>query len=285
MLSSLSITWKQVIIFPLLGSLMLVIVFFFPSVGKYMMYFSVLTSCCTCFYALCSPLIPKAVYMNISWDKVLSCVISMSVLVFYYFTQTWWSSNVIAFGIAIAMQSFIFVNRLYIPVALLTLMFFYDIFWVFGSKHVSAFGDKSVMVEVAKVASTLKLPMLLEFRAFFSDGHFVIGLGDIVLPGILLNFAYSVDHFLKSRYFIVTLIGYLIGLLITVFVLHIFQVGQPALLYLVPSMLIPFILSMVHKKQFMKIATLDLSTSYPMSVEIDDDTQFNEEEMISVDIN
>jgi minor histocompatibility antigen H13 len=74
--------------------------------------------------------------------------------------------------------------------------------------------------------------------------HFshVYSLGDIVVPGMFIAFALRYDlhrsthrdpaqPFVKP-FFTVTLISYVIGLIITVVVMHTFQSAQPALLYL-----------------------------------------------------
>jgi hypothetical protein len=81
-------------------------------------------------------------------------------------------------------------------------------------------------------------------------------LGDVILPGVLLAHLFRVDtEKLKSGlraknkerrvqlvevlasngYFAIALVGYVIGLLVTLAALAILQIGQPALLYLVPS--------------------------------------------------
>jgi minor histocompatibility antigen H13 len=71
---------------------------------------------------------------------------------------------------------------------LLSLLFFYDIFWVFLSPYFTAKGE-SVMVEVATsldVPIKLVLPHLLGNS---SKGQCtMLGLGDIVIPGVFILF-------------------------------------------------------------------------------------------------
>lgn len=73
------------------------------------------------------------------------------------------------------------------------------------------------------------------------NGH-ILGLGDIFLPGMVVCMAFHFDILMKKMnkdrsYFKNALIGYSIGLLTAQFFATILRVGQPALLYIVPSTL------------------------------------------------
>lgn len=120
---------------------------------------------------------------------------------------------------------------------LLTGLFFYDIWWVFGTE---------VMV---KVATTLDVPIKLMWpkSLTFSDarGFTMLGLGDIVIPGTVIAFALRYDYHRASQsqsgspsgtfpkpYFYAVLTAYFLGLATTMFVMHTFAKAQPALLYL-----------------------------------------------------
>ena len=71
----------------------------------------------------------------------------------------------------------------------------------------------------------------------------LIGLGDIILPGIVLKYLYRCDtNFETSRLFPLAYLGYVCGLVACIYCLLAYQMAQPALLYLVPSILIPVIL-------------------------------------------
>lgn len=81
-----------------------------------------------------------------------------------------------------------------IATLLLTLAFIYDIFWVFGSPHI--FGD-SVM---AYVATSLDLPIKIEMPHLSQEPIpkcSLVGLGDMVLPGVLVAFAFRQDNILR----------------------------------------------------------------------------------------
>jgi hypothetical protein len=82
-------------------------------------------------------------------------------------------------------------SSLKVASSLLTLAFFYDIFWVFISS--SIFG-KNVMVTVAtglNVPIKILVPLMLSHSK--TTQFTLIGLGDIVLPGLLLCFALRLD--------------------------------------------------------------------------------------------
>lgn len=71
----------------------------------------------------------------------------------------------------------------------------------------------------------------------------MIGLGDILLPGIFVAFCHRYGKSLKTNsYYYACMFGYAFGLTICVIFLIFFNVAQPALLYLTPSTLIPVII-------------------------------------------
>jgi minor histocompatibility antigen H13 len=97
-----------------------------------------------------------------------------------------------------------------------------------------------------KVATSLDIPIKLLWpkSLTFSDarGYTMLGLGDVVIPGIFIGLCLRWD-FHRSRnttsggsfskpYFYTSLIGYIAGLVTTMLVMHIFGKAQPALLYL-----------------------------------------------------
>ena len=106
---------------------------------------------------------------------------------------------------------------------LLSGLFFYDIFWVFFTP---------VMVTVAK---SFDAPIKLLFiRSLSSDPaeaakpqFSMLGLGDIVIPGIYLALLLRMDHkrgFGKSNYFGPVFASYCLGLVATLVVMNVFQV-------------------------------------------------------------
>ncbi|KAG1777745.1 signal peptide peptidase-domain-containing protein [Suillus placidus] len=114
---------------------------------------------------------------------------------------------------------------------LLSGLFFYDIYWVFGT---------DVMVTVA---TSLDVPIKLlwpKSLIFASDrGYTLLGLGDIVIPGtfvaLALRYDYAREKGKGKGYFYAILAAYISGLVTTMTVMHVFGQAQPALLYLSPA--------------------------------------------------
>ncbi|KAI0821617.1 signal peptide peptidase-domain-containing protein [Trametes gibbosa] len=135
---------------------------------------------------------------------------------------------------------------------LLSGLFFYDIWWVFGTE---------VMV---KVATSLDVPIKLlwpKSLTFSTErGFTMLGLGDIVIPGMFVAMALRYDYHRASQkqptghvskvYFAATLGAYVAGLVTTMTVMHVFKKAQPALLYLSPACILSFILTSFTRGEF-----------------------------------
>jgi minor histocompatibility antigen H13 len=125
---------------------------------------------------------------------------------------------------------------------LLSGLFVYDIWWVFGT---------GVMVSVA---TSLDLPIKLLWPKSTSfsamRGFTMLGLGDIVIPGVFISLALRYDHYRYTKssskssftkpYFYAALVAYVLGLTMTMTVMHVFGKAQPALLYLSPACILSF---------------------------------------------
>jgi|SRR6266851_911739 len=99
---------------------------------------------------------------------------------------------------------------------------------------------------MVSVATSLDLPMKILWpkSTTFStvNGTMMLGLGDIVVPGIFISLALRYDHFRYTEtkpvgtftkpYFTASLVAYVAGLATTMTVMHVFHAAQPALLYL-----------------------------------------------------
>lgn len=151
-------------------------------------------------------------------------------------SKNWIANNVIAWGFSVQAIALVSIGSYKIGCGLLSALFFYDIFWVFGT---------DVMVTVAKsfdgpIKVVWPKDLFAEKYAFS-----MLGLGDIVIPGLFLALLLRYDvkrsankkHF-SSPYFTVGFIFYILGLITTMFVMHVFRAAQPALLYLVPACLL-----------------------------------------------
>jgi minor histocompatibility antigen H13 len=182
---------------------------------------------------------------NITLLDVFTLLIGGFVGLLYFFYKTWTLNNIFGITFCVFGIENIMLGQFKVGFILLGLLFFYDIFWVFGTP---------VMVEVAKnLDGPIKLMFPKHIPVENSKDFNMIGLGDIVIPGIYvaLMLRFDLMKYLKSntgavcvpfslkncKYFISTLIGYTLGIIATLFVMYYFQAAQPALLYLVPGCL------------------------------------------------
>ncbi|XP_055740154.1 signal peptide peptidase-like 2 isoform X2 [Salvelinus fontinalis] len=121
---------------------------------------------------------------------------------------------------------------------------------------------ESIMGEVAagpsdsstheKLPMVLKVPRLSSSPLALCDRPFsLLGFGDILVPGLLVAYCHRFDILMQSSrfYFLACTIGYGIGLLITFVALALMQMGQPALLYLVPCTLLSSLAVALWRKE------------------------------------
>jgi minor histocompatibility antigen H13 len=180
----------------------------------------------------------------------------------YFHTKHYMMNNI--FGISLCIQAIekISLGNYKVGGILLIGLFFYDIFWVFGT---------DVMVTVAKsFDGPIKLLFPRKLPSLDSKGEFsLLGLGDIVIPGLfvalLLRFDLSrtpnlpdplknIDQILFDKtYFHTNILAYAAGLVATVGVMFYFSAAQPALLYLVPACLGASILTAILRGEVSKL--------------------------------
>jgi signal peptide peptidase-like 2B len=186
-----------------------------------------------------------------------------SAVPFYWITQ-----NIMGACLCILFLSLLKLNSIKVASVLLFAVFIYDIFFVFITP---LFLESSVMVTVATGGGgpdasvdycekypddpdckATALPMLLALPKIndYRGGQHLLGLGDIVLPGLLISFAARLDEAkrligghttldvkLPTRfgYLSPLIIAYAVGLLFANLAVVWLDGGQPALLYLVPA--------------------------------------------------
>uniref|UniRef100_T1I048 Signal peptide peptidase n=3 Tax=Rhodnius TaxID=13248 RepID=T1I048_RHOPR len=173
------------------------------------------------------------------------CLMCCSLIGVWYIINKHWIANNL-FGIAFAINGveLLHLNKVVTGCILLCGLFVYDVFWVFGT---------NVMVTVAKsFEAPIKLvfPQDLLENGLTANNFAMLGLGDIVIPGIFIALLLRFDCSLKRNskvYFYTTLVAYFLGLVTTLCVMHLFNHAQPALLYLVPACLgAPLILAHIR---------------------------------------
>ena len=237
-------------------------------------------------------------HFHIGPQGFLSLIVAL-VAVFCYnlFGKPWWLTNLMGFGFAYNVLQLMSPTTFWTGTLILSSLFFYDIYFVFFTP---------IMVTVA---TKLEIPAKLLFpRPSGPDEDptkqalSMLGLGDVVLPGIMIGLALRYDLYLfylrkqkrkivveeinKSKeidkdssstseivkvtwqpatggwgerfwlgrggsgtdthhnsgsfpktYFHASLVGYVLGMLCTLSIMHIYGHAQPALLYLVPGVL------------------------------------------------
>lgn len=203
------------------------------------------------------------------FEVLLLCPIAVLIIGFWLFTGHWIPNNIIGIALCILFACLCKVPSLKVCSMLFAGLFAYDIFFVFFSAR---FFGRNVMVEVATstptnpaaaVASFLHLPispvqnLALPGKLVFPAGNdhdSILGLGDIILPCILLVYLLEFDirnHVprLYWGYCGRALFAYVIGLLTSFYFSFTFRTAQPALLYIVPCMLLPTLIHAHNRGQ------------------------------------
>ncbi|XP_012672786.1 signal peptide peptidase-like 3 isoform X2 [Clupea harengus] len=219
--------------------------------------------------------------------ELLSFSLSVMLVLIWVLTGHWLLMDALAMGLCVAMIAFVRLPSLKVSCLLLSGLLIYDVFWVFFSAYIF---NSNVMVKVAtqpadnpldvlsrklhlgpgvgRDVPRLSLPGKLVFPSSTGSHFSMLGIGDIVMPGLLLCFVLRYDNYKKQAsseaggtgpagpspgrmqrvsYFHCTLIGYFIGLLTATVASRIHRAAQPALLYLVPFTLLP-LLTMAYLK-------------------------------------
>jgi len=228
--------------------------------------------------------IPKIPYFNpegakINQLNVITFIIGLLVGCIYFMKKNWILNNILGMAFSIFGIENLMLGEYKVGLILLSLLFFYDIFWVFYTP---------VMVSVAKnIEGPVKLmfPKLKEDiekmrkekgedneyagKAYDPREYNMIGLGDIVIPGVYVALMLRFDIYLykkakkdisqfgftfkNMKYFIITFIFYNLGIIITLSSMYFFNHAQPALLYLVPCTLLSSTLLAFQQKDFKEL--------------------------------
>ena len=228
--------------------------------------------------------IPKIPYFNpegakINQLNVITFIIGLLVGCIYFMKKNWILNNILGMAFSIFGIENLMLGEYKVGLILLSLLFFYDIFWVFYTP---------VMVSVAKnIEGPVKLmfPKLKEDiekmrkekgedneyagKAYDPREYNMIGLGDIVIPGVYVALMLRFDIYLykkakkdisqfgftfkNMKYFIITFIFYNLGIIITLSSMYFFNHAKPALLYLVPCTLLSSTLLAFQQKDFKEL--------------------------------
>jgi len=186
----------------------------------------------------------EIVNVDFTTQDIIVLIGSAVVGVWYFMKKHWIANNLFGLAFAVNGVELLHLNKVITGCILLGGLFFYDIFWVFGT---------NVMVTVAKsFEAPIKLvfPQDLLENGLAAQNMAMLGLGDIVIPGIFVALLLRYDQSLKRNsnfYFYTTFIAYILGLCGTIVVMHVFKHAQPALLYLVPACLgAPILMALIR---------------------------------------
>jgi len=173
---------------------------------------------------------------------------STILLAFYFRTRDARLNNLIALALALSALDSMEVTSFFVSMLLMWGLFVYDIFWVYGT---------DVMLTVAK---KLNAPLKLLFRTIDDNGdkkYSLLGLGDIVLPGVHVMLMNSFDKSSKeeksSVYFWFSIVSYIVGMIVCGIVLTVTKKGQPALFFLVPALTLGSILPAILRGELKKL--------------------------------
>jgi len=190
---------------------------------------------------------PPDAWWSLAASDVLSIALCAPIGIWFWQQHHFVANNILACGLALSAIEFLGLEDFQSGAILLLGLFVYDIFWVFGSSRV--FGA-NVMVTVAR---KFQGPIKLLFPRVLSpkpEDFSLLGLGDIVIPGLFVALMWRFDEHqfgtcsgMKRPYFIAAMIGYVLAVVTTYAMLIVFESAQPALLYIVPGLLIAAVIT------------------------------------------
>lgn len=214
--------------------------------------------------------------LEITWPRISAFILALAFTVHYSLTKNWVSSNLLGLSFALSAIKLLHLDSFKTGMTLLAGLFIYDIFWVFGT---------DVMVSVAKsfdVPVKLLFPRNIFQMAWwkFTSEFTMLGLGDIVIPGVMVSLCLRFDEHNSSEknskifckpYFFACLSAYLLGLITTMTVMHTFKAAQPALLYLSPACILAPLVVALCRGQLSQLFAYSTEENMPIVVESKED--------------
>lgn len=185
-------------------------------------------------------LLKEPMPLELTVPQAVLCVPSLGLGVWYALSKHWLANNALGICFSLLGIESVSLGSFKTATILLAGLFVYDVFWVFCTP---------VMVNVAR---NFEAPIKLLFprgaaKALAAGGggasganFAMLGLGDIVIPGLFvaLMLRHDVEGGFRSSYFASVFWGYVGGLSTTIVVMNYFKAAQPALLYIVPAVLL-----------------------------------------------
>ncbi|KAK7311796.1 hypothetical protein RJT34_10161 [Clitoria ternatea] len=203
----------------------------------------------------------RSMEIEFTRSQIIAAIPGTFFCAWYALRKHWLANNILGLAFCIQGIEMLSLGSFKTGAILLAGLFVYDIFWVFFTP---------VMVSVAK---SFDAPIKLLFPTSDSARPFsMLGLGDIVIPGIFVALALRFDVFRgkQPQYFKSAFVGYTAGLVLTIVVMNWFQAAQPALLYIVPAVIGFLAAHCIWNGDVKELLEFDESKTANPSQEIDD---------------
>ncbi|KAK9450834.1 signal peptide peptidase-domain-containing protein [Limtongia smithiae] len=191
------------------------------------------------------PPIPEDVgKFYVTTAELLGFPLGLAIVVCNWYTQNWALGNILGTSFAFSSIRLLTIDSFRTGYVMLTGLFLYDIFFVFGT---------DIMVTVA-TSMTVPIKLTAPRPATASSprgSNAMLGLGDIIVPAIFLslclrfdlwnfhrkhpNLAYASARKFPKPVFHAAMVLYVVALVTTIVIMHVFRTAQPALLYLCPG--------------------------------------------------
>lgn len=263
---------SMALMFVVSASLGLVFLFYFIATLSKVMLVGISIVSCLAFIFLVEPylekILPDSLLRSevsipglgaVNWLTLIEMPLGVGMVIVWLIARDNWQyawvfNDILAFSICVLMISSVRINDLKVATALLCGILCYDVFWVYLSSY---FFGKNVMVTVA---SGIDLPIKIVvpyFKGSMTGNEFsMIGLGDMVLPGLFTGFLLRFDrgrNDVNDLYFTTCMVGYALGLALCLLVLITFKAAQPAMLYLSPCTLLCVYVQALRRNEVEKL--------------------------------
>ncbi|XVF19410.1 hypothetical protein REPUB_Repub11eG0108000 [Reevesia pubescens] len=217
----------------------------------------------------------RSLEIEFTRSQIVAAIPGTFFCAWYALQKHWLANNILGLAFCIQGIEMLSLGSFKTGAILLAGLFVYDIFWVFFTP---------VMVSVAK---SFDAPIKLLFPTADSVRPFsMLGLGDIVIPGIFVALAlrFDVSRGKESQYFKSAFLGYTAGLVLTIVVMNWFQAAQPALLYIVPAVIGFLAAHCIWNGEVKPLLEFEESKTAVTSKEDSDEVQ-TEENKVYLDVN
>ncbi|XP_027058274.1 signal peptide peptidase-like 2B [Pocillopora damicornis] len=203
-------------------------------------------------------------------------------------SYAWILQDILGISFCISLMRVIRLPSLKVCTLLLVLLLIYDAFFVYITPLFSA--GKSIMVEVAtggdskeSLPMVIKVPRLrMSVLSVCLRPYSILGFGDILVPALYISFCHTFDIMMNTPcriYYVATTVAYAVGLLITFVMLFVMEQGQPALVYLVPCILITGVVIGWRRGDLKKLWSGQMVSEDVGQNDDSEDEEFNQESL------